>query len=660
MSLALYRKYRPATFAELKGQEHVAEPLQQALRNGRINHAYLFSGPRGCGKTSSARILARSLNCEQGPTPDPCGKCESCVALGPGGSGHIDVIEIDAASHGGIDDARDLRERAFFAPVSARYKVYIIDEAHMVTTGGFNALLKLVEEPPPHLKFVFATTEPDKVIGTIRSRTHHYPFRLVPPGTLRELVEEILQKENVPYEPAALPLVVRAGAGSARDTLSILDQLLAGADESGITYARAVSLLGYTDSALLNEVVDAFAARDGAAVFAAVDRVIESGQDPRRFATDLLERLRDLVILANVPDAGSSGLLDVPPDELERMRRQASEMGAAELSRAADLLHRGLTEMRGATSPRLMLELICARILLPAAYQDEASLMARLERLERRITTGGTEPLAAPPALSAPPAPATPATPVTPQSDPAPAPAAAPATGAAQQGNPAPSVPAAPPAPAPWPETARSGAAAQERQRPAARPAPAAASGGGPDMATIQRAWPNIVEGVKRKSKVAWMVIMSGVQPLSLEGNLLTLAFEGEGARTNFTNGNRDVVLREVLRETLGVDLRIDTVLAGTPQAAARASAAPAASPRPRLAAAQPPPPERPSAAHQPPEPPPPPPPEPPPPPVPIDETDEVDPEGDATMDDHEAAISGVELIKRELGGQVIREIDNS
>ena len=286
-SLALYRKYRPATFAEVRGQEHVTEPLRQALRSGRINHAYLFSGPRGCGKTSSARILARSLNCVNGPTPDPCGVCDSCVALAPSGPGSIDVIEIDAASHGGVDDARDLRERAFYAPVAGRYKIYIIDEAHMVTQQGFNALLKLVEEPPPHLKFIFATTEPEKVIPTIRSRTHHYPFRLMPPSVMRDLTEEILNSEHVPFDPAVLPLVVRAGGGSARDTLSILDQLLAGSDEEGIKYDRAVALLGYTDASLLDEIVDAFAARDGAAVFHAVNRVIEGGHEPRRFATDM-------------------------------------------------------------------------------------------------------------------------------------------------------------------------------------------------------------------------------------------------------------------------------------------------------------------------------------------------------------------------------------
>ncbi|MFI6297897.1 DNA polymerase III subunit gamma and tau [Nonomuraea sp. NPDC050790] len=383
MSLALYRKYRPGTFAEVKGQEHVTEPLRQALRMGRINHAYLFSGPRGCGKTSSARILARSLNCEKGPTPDPCGECESCVALAATGPGHLDVIEIDAASHGGVDDARDLRERAFFAPVSARYKIYIIDEAHMVTREGFNALLKLVEEPPPHLKFIFATTEPEKVIGTIKSRTHHYPFRLMPPATLRALLEEILGSESVPYEPTALPLVVRAGAGSARDSLSILDQLLAGAEDDGITYAKAVSLLGYTDGDLLDEIVNAFAQHDGAKVFGAVNRVIEGGHDPRRFAADLLERFRDLVILANVPEAATSGLLDRPADELERLVAQAASMGPAELTRAAEVFNAGLTEMRGATSPRLLLELMCARVLLPGATAGEEALLARLERLER-------------------------------------------------------------------------------------------------------------------------------------------------------------------------------------------------------------------------------------------------------------------------------------
>ncbi|MDF0371076.1 DNA polymerase III subunit gamma and tau [Streptomyces sp. KA12] len=381
-SLALYRRYRPESFAEVIGQEHVTDPLQQALRNNRVNHAYLFSGPRGCGKTTSARILARCLNCEQGPTPTPCGECQSCQDLARNGPGSIDVIEIDAASHGGVDDARDLREKAFFGPASSRYKIYIIDEAHMVTPAGFNALLKVVEEPPEHLKFIFATTEPEKVIGTIRSRTHHYPFRLVPPGTLRGYLAEVCGKEGSVVEDGVLPLVVRAGAGSVRDSMSVMDQLLAGAGDDGVTYAMATSLLGYTDGSLLDSVVDAFAAGDGAAAFEVVDRVIEGGNDPRRFVADLLERLRDLVILAAVPDAGDKGLIDAPADVVERMQAQASVFGAAELSRAADLVNEGLTEMRGATSPRLQVELICARVLLPGAFDDERSLQARLDRLE--------------------------------------------------------------------------------------------------------------------------------------------------------------------------------------------------------------------------------------------------------------------------------------
>ncbi|MGA5268474.1 DNA polymerase III subunit gamma and tau [Streptomyces lydicamycinicus] len=382
-SLALYRRYRPETFAEVIGQEHVTDPLQQALRNNRVNHAYLFSGPRGCGKTTSARILARCLNCEEGPTPTPCGKCQSCVDLARNGRGSIDVIEIDAASHGGVDDARELREKAFFGPASSRYKIYIIDEAHMVTSAGFNALLKVVEEPPEHLKFIFATTEPEKVIGTIRSRTHHYPFRLVPPGTLRDYLAEVCGREDIPVEDGVLPLVVRAGAGSVRDSMSVMDQLLAGAGADGVTYAMATALLGYTDGSLLDSIVEAFAAGDGAAAFEVVERVIEGGNDPRRFVADLLERLRDLVILAAVPDAGEKGLIDAPADVVERMTAQASVFGAAELSRAADLVNAGLTEMRGATSPRLQLELICARVLLPAAYDDERSVQARLDRLER-------------------------------------------------------------------------------------------------------------------------------------------------------------------------------------------------------------------------------------------------------------------------------------
>ncbi|MGW7290613.1 DNA polymerase III subunit gamma and tau, partial [Streptomyces sp. NPDC054847] len=393
-SLALYRRYRPESFAEVIGQEHVTDPLQQALRNNRVNHAYLFSGPRGCGKTTSARILARCLNCEQGPTPTPCGKCQSCQDLARTGPGSIDVIEIDAASHGGVDDARELREKAFFGPASSRYKIYIIDEAHMVTPAGFNALLKVVEEPPEHLKFIFATTEPEKVIGTIRSRTHHYPFRLVPPGTLRAYLAEVCGREGIPVEDGVLPLVVRAGAGSVRDSMSVMDQLLAGAADDGVTYAMATALLGYTDGSLLDSVVDAFAAGDGAAAFEVVDRVIEGGNDPRRFVADLLERLRDLVILAAVPDAGTKGLIDAPADVVERMQAQAAVFGAAELSRAADLVNTGLTEMRGATSPRLQLELICARVLLPAAFDDERSVRARLDRLERgaSFSPGGQGP----------------------------------------------------------------------------------------------------------------------------------------------------------------------------------------------------------------------------------------------------------------------------
>ncbi|UPW09713.1 DNA polymerase III subunit gamma and tau [Gordonia terrae] len=385
--MALYRTYRPATFADVVGQEHVTDPLSRALDSGRINHAYLFSGPRGCGKTSSARILARSLNCVQGPTSTPCGTCASCVALAPGGPGNLDVIELDAASHGGVDDTRELRDRAFYAPAESRYRVFIVDEAHMVTNAGFNALLKIVEEPPEHLIFVFATTEPEKVLPTIRSRTHHYPFRLLAPPVMRGLLEKICERENVTVAPEVYPLVIRAGGGSPRDSLSILDQLLAGADDDGVAYERALALLGVTDVALIDTAVDALADADGSALFGTVEKVVDAGHDPRRFAVDLLERLRDLILLQAVPDAADRGLVEAPGDQLARMRAQIETLGPASLTRFAEIVHNALGEMRGTTSPRLLLEVMCARMLLPAVSADDAALLQRLERLESGIGT---------------------------------------------------------------------------------------------------------------------------------------------------------------------------------------------------------------------------------------------------------------------------------
>ena len=401
MVAALYRRYRPETFAELIGQSQVTDPLRTALRTDRVNHAYLFSGPRGCGKTTSARILARCLNCAEGPTDTPCGVCPSCVELSRDGGGSLDVVEIDAASHNGVDDARDLRERAVFAPARDRFKIFILDEAHMVTPQGFNALLKIVEEPPEHVKFIFATTEPEKVIGTIRSRTHHYPFRLVPPAQMLDYVQTLCDSEKVTVEPGVLPLVVRAGGGSVRDTLSLLDQLMAGSEGDVVDYERAVALLGYTHGALLDEVVDALGARDAAAAFGSVDRVIQTGQDPRRFVEDLLERLRDLIIVAATSGNAQAVLRGVPQDQLDRMIQQATTFGTAELSRAADVVNAALSEMTGATSPRLHLELMVARMLVPSSDDTERGALARVERLERRI---GVEQDAAAPAARVTPA----------------------------------------------------------------------------------------------------------------------------------------------------------------------------------------------------------------------------------------------------------------
>ena len=558
MTQALYRRYRPATFADVIGQEHVTAPLRNALAGRRTHHAYLFSGPRGCGKTTSARILARCLNCEQGPTPDPCGTCQSCQDLGPAGGGSLDVIEIDAASHGGVDDARDLRERAFYAPASSRFKIYIIDEAHMVSREGFNALLKLVEEPPEHVKFVFATTEPEKVIATIRSRTHHYPFRLVPPGELHSHLAGLCEQEKVAVDPTVLSLVVRAGRGSVRDSMSVLDQLLAGAGPEGLTYAGAAALLGYTDASLLDDTVDAFAAADAAAVFEIVDRVVEGGHDPRRFAEDLLERLRDLIILDAVPDAAGSILGEHPADELERMRQQAAHFGAAQLSRAADVVNAGLTEMRGATAPRLQLELICARVLLPAADDAERGLAARIDRLERRASIAGA-----------------------PSPGEQPAPSAAPAPRVQRPTSP-PAHEAVPPRAAPGPTTQEPTAQEPTAQEPAAQEPAPSPEGGGVDLVTVRRMWPDVLEAVKGMRRFTWTLLSHNAQVAALDAGRLTLTMVNAGARDSFQRGGSDEIVREALIQVLGVDWKVDAIVdpstqpPGTGPAPAARSAPPA------------------------------------------------------------------------------------
>lgn len=603
MTTALYRRYRPDTFDQVIGQEHVTEPLKAALRANRVTHAYLFSGPRGCGKTTSARILARCLNCAQGPTDTPCGQCESCRELATGGPGSLDVVEIDAASHGGVDDARDLRERATFAPVRDRYKIFIIDEAHMVTNQGFNALLKLVEEPPEHVKFVFATTEPERVIGTIRSRTHHYPFRLVPPDVLGPYLTGLCAEEHIGVGEGVLTLVMRAGGGSVRDTLSVLDQLMAGAIDGQVTYQTAVALLGYTDSALLDESVDALAGGDGAAAFRVVERMVESGHDPRRFVEDLLQRLRDLLIIAVAGDGARDVLADTPHDQFERMQRQAQNWGPHGLSRAADLTDEALRAMTGATSPRLQLELLVGRILVPAPGPAQAPVQGTVG-----MTGGGAPREASAPAssegssgrfgarearealarkkqeraeVSAPAAQA-------PASSAAPAPQGMPAWGSGPDWSaPKPVAPEPSSAPtqskpqdAPRPEAeptretapAREAAPAQAEPRPAAppqqsresgapqrsdAPARAEAPASGRDADMLRGRWNEVVERLSSISRVTWSMVGGNAQLGAVDGSRVVLLFPVEAMVNAFSRGPRAADVEKAINEVTGLTVSV-------------------------------------------------------------------------------------------------------
>jgi DNA polymerase-3 subunit gamma/tau len=529
MSLALYRKYRPSTFADVIGQEHVTTPLSNALTSGQIHHAYLFSGPRGCGKTSSARIMARSLNCEKGPTPNPCGTCQSCKDLVANGPGSLDVIELDAATHGLVDDARDLRDKAFFAPVQCRYKIYIIDEAHQLGPGAANALLKVVEEPPAHVLFIFATTEPEKLISTIRSRTHHYPFRLVPPAILSTHLEKVCESEGIKVAKGVIQLVVRASGGSVRDAQSILGQLLAGAGKDGVTYEIAVALLGYTDSALLDEAIDSLAASDSASLFNTVDRVVESGQDPKRFAQDLLERLRDLIIVGAVDENNSQVLVQIPTDQLDRMRTQAKLIGIANLIRSADLLANGLTQMRGATPPRLILELVCGQMMLPQA--NDAAVSARLEKLERGVI------------------------------------------------NTAPTVEVKSTKSEPVQNIVKAEPKAEVKPAVVIKPEPVKIESkptnhkpsGVADIATLRRLWPQVIENVKGKRRLTWSLLATSAQILSVDEESISIGIVNTGARDSFVRSESDVILSDAFEEVAGVRRKIiatvDTSVATTTMA---------------------------------------------------------------------------------------------
>lgn len=617
MTTALYRRYRPDTFQQVIGQEHVTEPLMAALRANRVNHAYLFSGPRGCGKTTSARILARCLNCEQGPTDTPCGVCPSCVDLATGGSGSLDVVEIDAASHNSVEDARELRERASFAPARDTYKIFILDEAHMVTNQGFNALLKLVEEPPPHVKFIFATTEPEKVIGTIRSRTHHYPFRLVPPPVLEDYLRQLCHSEKVEVGDGVLPLVVRAGGGSVRDTLSVLDQLIGGSDGK-VDYEQAIGLLGFTDISLLDQCVDAIAARDGAACFEVVQRVVSSGHDPRRFVEDLLQRLRDLLILAVAGDQAQAALGSLPVDQLERMQVQARALGAGQLSRCADMCAAALGTMVGATSPRLQLELLMARLLvvglaqpttaprsLPgggsqgvggAQGQDGAgrapegsgreAARAALQRANMAIPVlaeapsgpgvGGGVGMNVPVAPSVPAAPGvsgTPSVPAGPSAASAASSALA-ARSAAQAGNVA-ARSAAAAGPATAGSAAQTRSAAQAANSVPVRPAQGPGAGSSSPSELIRNRWGEVLAKVKAASRVTNALVGANAQPGKVSGETFTLIFASPGLVRSFNSGRHPQVVAGALYEALGLRLQVQAVSDGEAVAVAEPGSAP-------------------------------------------------------------------------------------